>query len=138
MVCLYFVLGSLATKVKMEEKERKGIAEKRSGRRGPGSVWGSGLGECGVSCKRAWDVLLVVSCYAHRRLRVMAPHVTVDGDGYPAAAMACACVALATGTDAPWRLGFVASLTSKLSDTVSSELGKAFGKTPYLVTTFKR
>ncbi|KAK9674522.1 hypothetical protein RND81_12G238300 [Saponaria officinalis] len=35
-----------------------------------------------------------------------------------------------------WRLGFVASFCTKLSDTVSSEIGKAYGKTTYLVTTF--
>lgn len=36
-----------------------------------------------------------------------------------------------------WELGFVASYCTKLSDTVSSEIGKAYGKTTYLVTTFK-
>ncbi|KAL5738315.1 hypothetical protein ACOSP7_031076 [Xanthoceras sorbifolium] len=36
-----------------------------------------------------------------------------------------------------WLLGFVASFCTKLSDTVSSEIGKAYGKTTYLVTTFK-
>lgn len=28
-----------------------------------------------------------------------------------------------------WRLGFIASFCTKLSDTVSSEIGKAYGKT---------
>ncbi|XP_040986799.1 protein VTE6, chloroplastic-like isoform X2 [Juglans microcarpa x Juglans regia] len=36
-----------------------------------------------------------------------------------------------------WKLGFVASFCTKLSDTVSSEIGKAYGKTTYLVTTLK-
>ncbi|KAJ8755696.1 hypothetical protein K2173_022645 [Erythroxylum novogranatense] len=36
-----------------------------------------------------------------------------------------------------WLLGFVASFCTKLSDTVSSEIGKAYGKTTYLVTSFK-
>ncbi|ERN09345.1 hypothetical protein AMTR_s00162p00036870 [Amborella trichopoda] len=36
-----------------------------------------------------------------------------------------------------WQLGFVASFCTKLSDTVSSEIGKAYGKTTYLVTTLK-
>ncbi|KAL3508800.1 hypothetical protein ACH5RR_028201 [Cinchona calisaya] len=36
-----------------------------------------------------------------------------------------------------WILGFVASFCTKLSDTVSSEIGKAYGRTTYLVTTFK-
>lgn len=35
LVCLYFVLGSAVTKLKLKEKEAAGIAEKRSGRRGP-------------------------------------------------------------------------------------------------------
>jgi uncharacterized protein (TIGR00297 family) len=30
-----------------------------------------------------------------------------------------------------WQLGFVASFCTKLSDTVSSEIGKAYGKTTY-------
>eukprot|EP00953_Heterococcus_sp_UTEX-ZZ885_P038399 19701-Heterococcus_DN1.PRE.2 len=35
------------------------------------------------------------------------------------------------------RLGYVASLATKLSDTVASEIGKAYGKTTYLITTLK-
>ena len=38
---IYFIMGSLVTKVKMKEKEELGIAEKRSGARGPENVWGS-------------------------------------------------------------------------------------------------
>lgn len=34
-------------------------------------------------------------------------------------------------------LGFVASFCTKLSDTVSSEVGKAYGKTTYLITNFQ-
>ena len=33
IVCIYFVIGSLVTKVKLEQKQREGIAEARSGRR---------------------------------------------------------------------------------------------------------
>ena len=40
------------------------------------------------------------------------------------AGMLCAITALATGASDPWRIGFVASFVSKLSDTVSSEIGK--------------
>ncbi|KAL1563786.1 Protein vte6, chloroplastic [Salvia divinorum] len=36
-----------------------------------------------------------------------------------------------------WELGFVASFCTKLNDTVSSEIGKAYGKRTYLVTTFR-
>ena len=34
-------------------------------------------------------------------------------------------------------LGYVASFCTKLSDTTASEVGKAYGKTTYLITTFK-
>jgi hypothetical protein len=79
-------LPAQVTKLKLEQKQREGIAEARSGRRGPGSVWGSG-----------------------------------------SAGLACALAALATGTPELAQLGFVASFTSKLSDTVSSEVGKVGG-----------
>ena len=39
-VC-YLIFGSLVTKIKMKEKEKLGIAEKRQGKRGPENVWGS-------------------------------------------------------------------------------------------------
>jgi len=35
-------------------------------------------------------------------------------------------------------LGFVASLATKLADTFASEIGKAYGKTCFLITTFER
>jgi len=84
--------GTLATKVKIKQKEAAGIAEKRSGRRGPGSVFGSWT--AGALC-------------------------------------AAATVAAVGGLEwqALWRLGFLASFCTKLSDTISSEIGKAFGKT---------
>lgn len=97
LVCLYFIIGSLVTKVKLEEKIREGIAEKRKGRRSVGSVWGSGI-----------------------------------------AGVLCAVGALVTGDFLFWQVGFVASFASKLSDTVSSEIGKAYGRTTYLVTTFEQ
>ncbi len=35
------------------------------------------------------------------------------------------------------QVGFVASFVSKLSDTVSSEIGKAYGRSTYLITTLQ-
>ncbi|GLT81072.1 hypothetical protein SLA2020_524780 [Shorea laevis] len=100
LVASYFVIGTGVTKVKMAQKEAQGVAEKRKGRRGPGSVIGSSAAGC------------------------VCAFLTVYGVGEAAFSQL-------------WRLGFVASFCTKLSDTVSSEIGKAFGKTTYLVTTFK-
>ncbi|CAN1179334.1 Protein VTE6, chloroplastic [Linum perenne] len=84
----------------MAQKEAQGVAEKRKGRRGPGSVIGSSAAGC---------VCAFLSIYG------------VGGEGFAQL----------------WLLGFVASFCTKLNDTVSSEIGKAYGKTTYLVTTFK-
>ncbi|XP_076904794.1 protein VTE6, chloroplastic-like [Bidens hawaiensis] len=100
LVAVYFVIGTGVTKVKMAQKEAQGVAEKRKGRRGPGSVIGSSAAGC---------VCALLSVY---------------GGGDKTFARLC-------------ELGFVASFCTKLSDTVSSEIGKAYGKTTYLVTTFK-
>nr|WKR37741.1 vitamin E 6-1 [Plukenetia volubilis] len=100
LVASYFVIGTAATKVKMAQKEAQGVAEKRKGRRGPGSVIGSSAAGC---------VCAFLSIYG------------VGGEAFSRI----------------WELGFVASFCTKLGDTVSSEIGKAYGKITYLVTTFK-
>lgn len=100
LVAVYFVIGTAVTKIKMAQKEAQGVAEKRKGRRGPGSVIGSSAAGC---------VCALLSIYG------------VGGKTFARL----------------WELGFVASFCTKLSDTVSSEIGKAYGKTTYLVTTFK-
>lgn len=104
LVCLYFVVGTLVTKIGKKTKVQEGTYERNEGKRTPASVWGSGL-----------------------------------------AAAICAVLALAFATGEKGqhlgvllRTGFVASFASKLSDTVASEIGKAFGKTTFLITTFKR
>ncbi|KAL6779398.1 CPLD37 [Auxenochlorella protothecoides x Auxenochlorella symbiontica] len=97
IVCLYFILGTLVTKVRMKQKEAEGIAEKRSGHRSLGSVCGSGF--AGIVC-----------AIGH----LLAPQAL------------------------PWQVGFVASFCSKAADTVSSEIGKAYGSQAYLVSTFRR
>lgn len=84
--------GTAATKVKITQKEALGVAEKRRGRRGLGSVIGSSAAGC---------VCSFLSIYG------------IGGEAF---------VHL-------WELGFVASFCTKLSDTVSSEIGKAYGKT---------
>lgn len=78
--------------MKIKQKEAAGIAEKKSGRRGPSSVWGSGT--AGALC-------------------AVASIAGVGGFKW----------------ELLWRLGFLASFCTKLSDTISSEIGKAYGKT---------
>jgi len=43
VVMVYFLVGTAVTRIGMAEKEVAGIAEKRSGVRGPENVWGSAL-----------------------------------------------------------------------------------------------
>lgn len=109
LVIFYFLVGSVVTRIGMAEKEALGIAEERSGTRGPGNVWGSAL--TGSVCALA--ILAVRSFYP-----------VADGD------VKKTIVSLLM-------LGFVASFSTKLSDTSATEVGKAYGKTTYLITTFK-
>ena len=99
LVCLYFLVGSAVTKLRLAQKQAEGIAEARSGRRSPASVWGSGA--AGAACALA----ALCGCPPHPWL---------------------------------WRMAFVASFASKLGDTTSSDVGKAYGRTTYLVTTLQR
>ena len=98
----YLFLGSAVTKVRFAEKEKRGIAESRGGRRGPENVWGS-----------AATGLICALC------SVKAPSfLGISSELY--------------------LLGYVASLATKLSDTFASEIGKAYGKTTFLITTLER
>jgi uncharacterized protein (TIGR00297 family) len=103
VILFYFAVGSAVTRVGMARKEAAGIAEKRSGARGPENVWGSAL--TGTLCALAayWF-------------------------GSPS-------------LEHPWAqllvLGYVASLSTKLSDTCASEVGKAYGRRTFLITTLR-
>ncbi len=105
IVCVYFIVGSAVTRIGIAQKEAEGIAEKRSGARGPENVWGSaftatlcalGVGVIdwlGIEDKLFFSSLLL--------------------------------------------LGYVASFCTKLSDTCASEVGKAYGKRTFLITTLQ-
>jgi uncharacterized protein (TIGR00297 family) len=99
---MYLILGQVVTKVGFADKEKRGIAESRGGRRGPENVWGS-------------------------------------------AATSLICAILYTQENAIWNMnpnlflvGYVAALATKLADTFASEIGKAYGKTTFLITTLER
>lgn len=95
---VYFIFGSIATKIRFKHKLNLGIAEARNGRRGPENVWGSA----------ATAALCSISSILYPSLSNI------------------------------FYVGFVASLATKLSDTSASEIGKAYGKTTYLITTLKQ
>lgn len=107
-VLFYFLVGSTVTKVGMAEKEAFGIAEARGGVRGPGNVWGSALS--GTVCA----LLLVL-------IQGVKPAQPVDIDLWSSLLA----------------LGFVASLSTKLSDTTATEIGKAYGQRTFLITTLR-
>lgn len=101
VVLFYFFVGSAVTRIGMAQKEAEGIAEKRSGVRGPENVWGSAL--TGTLCALG-TLIPFGSTPPIFRLLV---------------------------------LGYVASLSTKLSDTCASEVGKAYGKRTFLITTLQ-
>ncbi|PAX52194.1 TIGR00297 family protein [Brunnivagina elsteri CCALA 953] len=100
VVMFYFLVGSFVTKIGMAQKEAEGIAEKRSGARGPENVWGSAL--IGALC-----------------------------------AMGAGIFSANTFLHPLFLLGYVASFSTKLSDTCASEVGKAYGQRTFLITTLQ-
>jgi len=104
VVLFYFLVGSGVTRIGMAQKEAAGIAEKRSGARGPENVWGSAL--TGTLC--ALGILAL-------------PYL--NGETQFATALLL--------------LGYVASFSTKLSDTCASEVGKAYGQRTFLITTLQ-
>ncbi|AMW26683.1 MULTISPECIES: TIGR00297 family protein [Oscillatoriales] len=107
VVGFYFVIGSSVTRIGMAEKEAAGIAEKRSGARGPENVWGSAL----TAALCAVGVLGLKWLMADSPITAIATPLLM--------------------------LGYVASFSTKLSDTCASEVGKAYGKRTFLITTMQ-
>ena len=108
VVVFYFLVGSGVTRIGMAEKQAAGIAEKREGARGPENVWGSAL----TAAICAVGVWVIVSLY---------PKYNPLIENLPFLLM----------------LGYVASFSTKLSDTCASEVGKAYGKQTFLITTLQ-
>jgi uncharacterized protein (TIGR00297 family) len=108
VVMFYFLVGSAVTRVGMAQKEAEGIAEKRSGARGPENVWGSAL--VGALC--AAGIGIINTGLFNPQSLIPSPQSLL-------------------------LLAFVASFSTKLSDTCASEVGKAYGKRTYLITTLQ-
>ncbi|MBD0262099.1 MAG: TIGR00297 family protein [Tolypothrix sp. T3-bin4] len=109
VVMFYFIVGSAVTRIGMQQKEAEGIAEKRSGARGPENVWGSAL--TGALCALAIGIINW-GLFPVSQSPVPNPQFLL-------------------------LLGFVASFSTKLSDTCASEVGKAYGKSTFLITTLQ-
>ncbi|MEH2158148.1 TIGR00297 family protein [Nostoc sp.] len=110
VVMFYFLVGSGATRIGMAQKEAEGIAEKRSGARGPENVWGSAL--TGALC--ALGIGMINSGFI-----VPSPQFLIPN---PQSLLL---------------LAYVASFSTKLADTTASEVGKAYGKSTFLITTLQ-
>ncbi|MEH1801827.1 MAG: TIGR00297 family protein [Nostoc sp.] len=110
VVMFYFLVGSGVTRIGMAQKEAEGIAEKRSGARGPENVWGSAL--TGALC--ALGVGMINSGFI-----VPSPQFLIPN---PQSLLL---------------LAYVASFSTKLADTTASEVGKAYGKSTFLITTLQ-
>ncbi|MEA5572097.1 TIGR00297 family protein [Calothrix sp. UHCC 0171] len=108
VVMFYFLIGSFVTKIGMAQKEAEGIAEKRSGMRGPENVWGSALigGLCAVGAG-------IFSS------NIFSPSSSLSS------------------LSSLFIIGYVASFSTKLSDTCASEVGKAYGQRTFLITTLQ-
>lgn len=98
VVMFYFLVGSAVTRIGMAQKQAAGIAEARSGARGPENVWGSAL---------TATLCAVATLFAPVAVKPLL------------------------------LLGYVASFSTKLSDTTASEVGKAYGKRTFLITTLQ-
>ncbi|NEQ26540.1 MAG: TIGR00297 family protein [Microcoleus sp. SIO2G3] len=101
VMMVYFLVGSGVTRIGMVEKEAAGIAEKRSGARGPENVWGSAL---------TATICAIAAYFLTPTQPQFVPFLL---------------------------LGYVASISTKLSDTCASEVGKAYGKRTFLITTLQ-
>jgi uncharacterized protein (TIGR00297 family) len=110
VVAFYFLVGSGVTRIGLAQKEAAGIAEKRSGARGPENVWGSAF----TAALCALGIGLINS-----ELVTLSPQFLVPSLQYLLL------------------LGYVASFSTKLSDTCASEVGKAYGKSTFLITTLQ-
>lgn len=109
VMLVYFAAGSAVTKVGFAEKAAAGIAEDRGGVRGPGNVWGSAL-TAAICALMVWLTGLTSTSIAGLSNNQLALLLI---------------------------LGFVASLSTKLSDTSATEIGKAYGQRTFLITTLQ-
>ncbi|MEG4856019.1 TIGR00297 family protein [Microcoleus sp. K1-B6] len=118
VVMFYFLVGSGVTRIGKAQKEAEGIAEKRSGARGPENVWGSAL----TATLCALGVLALSILGDTGKMAVLG-----ETGKMPVSQNAISLLLL----------GYAASFCTKLSDTSASEIGKAYGKRTFLITSLQ-
>lgn len=123
VVMFYFLVGSGVTRIGKAQKEAEGIAEKRSGARGPENVWGSAL----------TATLCAVGVLAFSILGETGDILGKTGDILGETGK----IPVPQSVISLLLLGYAASFCTKLSDTCASEIGKAYGKRTFLITTLQ-
>ena len=123
VVMFYFLVGSGVTRIGKAQKEAEGIAEKRSGARGPENVWGSAL----------TATLCAVGVLALSILGETGDILGQTGDILGETGK----MPVPQSVISLLLLGYAASFCTKLSDTCASEIGKAYGKRTFLITTLQ-
>ena len=145
VVMFYFLVGSGVTRIGKAQKEAQGIAEKRSGARGPENVWGSALTAtfCAVGVL-ALSILGDTGGILGDTGGILGDTGGILGDtggilGDTGKMPVPQNVIWAVPQDviSLLLLGYAASFCTKLSDTCASEIGKAYGKHTFLITTLQ-
>lgn len=131
VVMFYFLVGSSVTRIGKAQKEAEGIAEKRSGARGPENVWGSAL--TATLCALGVLALSILgdtgnivgetgSILEQTGKMPVPQNIILPVPQYVVSLLL---------------LGYAASFCTKLSDTCASEIGKAYGSRTFLITTLQ-
>lgn len=110
----FLLLGSVATVVGRARKQALGIAEARGGRRGPENLWGA----AGVAA------LCSILAGLSRALAAKQMPGILNGSIWHVVSLY-------------FTAAFCGAVASKSADTVSSEIGKAFGSRTFLLTTMR-
>jgi len=115
ILCVTFLLlGSKVTKIGYDIKQRENTLEKRQGRRGPENVWGA------AGASAICSMMILGLPYILPLLPLNEPLAWIPYAKHML------------------QVAYVASISTKLADTGASEIGKAYGRTTYLITSLKQ
>ncbi|MEG4271195.1 MULTISPECIES: TIGR00297 family protein [unclassified Microcoleus] len=132
VVMFYFLVGSGVTRIGKAQKEAEGIAEKRSGARGPENVWGSAL----TATMSALGVLALSILGNTGEMSILGETGNILGETGNILGETGK-MPVPQGAISLLLLGYAASFCTKLSDTCASEIGKAYGSRTFLITSLQ-